>query len=57
MPFSLTRNLSQYGCEVFVEVIMLSWIREFTLKEQKKNAEFMEMLGLEPVSLGIEKGR
>jgi len=29
----------------------------FTSKERKKNAELREMLGLEPVSLVIKKGR
>jgi len=29
----------------------------FTLKERKKNAELRELLGLEPVSSVIKKGR
>ena len=35
----------------------MSMLYGFTLKERKKNTELRELLGLEPVSLVIKRGR
>jgi len=39
------------------EMSMIRWMCGFTLKERKKNTELRELLGLEPVSLVIKRGR
>jgi len=39
------------------EVSMFRWMCGFSLKEEKKCAELRQLLGLDPVSLVIEKGR
>jgi len=36
---------------------MIRWICGFSLKDRKSNAELRELLGIEPVSLVVKKGR
>ena len=39
------------------ETSTIRWICGFILKERKKNADLRDLLGMEPVSLVIKKGR
>ena len=36
---------------------MIRWMCVFTLKQRKKNAELRKLLGVEPISLVIKKGK
>jgi len=39
------------------EMSMLRWMYGFNLKDNKKNTEIRELLGLDPSSLSIKRGR